>query len=75
MITCIYDYILKKKCIKYMILMHELYVINHAWEPMTNRDREVIENTRSRVKVISKLTNFKIKSWIEGYIGKYGSNP
>ena len=24
MITCIYDYILKKKCIKCMILMHEI---------------------------------------------------
>ena len=40
-----------------------------------NRDREIIEITWSRVKIISKLTNFKIKSQIEGYIGKYGSNP
>ena len=37
---------------------------------MTNRDREVIENIRSRIKIISKLTNFKIKSRIEGYISK-----
>ena len=35
----------------------------------------VIENTRSRVKIKSKLTNFKIKSGIEGYNGKEGSNP
>ena len=44
-----------------------------TWQPMcmlTNQDREVIENTRSRVKIISKLTNFKIKSQIEGCIGK-----
>ena len=42
---------------------------------MTNRDRVVIENTWSRVKIKSKLTNFKINSRIEGYNGKYGSNP
>ena len=35
-----------------------------------NLDRMVIENTRSIVKIISQLTNFKIKSRIEGYIGK-----
>ena len=33
------------------------------------------ENTRSIVKIKSKLTNFKINSRIEGYNGKYGSNP
>ena len=32
----------------------------------------VIKNTRSRVKIKLKLTNFKIKSQIEGY---NGSNP
>ena len=37
---------------------------------MTNQDREVVENTQPRVKTISKLTNFKIKSQIDGYIGK-----
>ena len=35
----------------------------------------VIDNTRSRVKIKSKLTNFQINSRIEGYNGKYGSNP
>ena len=35
----------------------------------------VIENTRSRVKIKSKLTNFKNNSRIERYNGKYGSNP
>ena len=35
----------------------------------------VVENTRSRVKINSKLTNFKINSRIEGYNGKKGSNP
>ena len=45
-----------------------------AWV-LTNRDREVIENTLSRVKIKYKLTNFKIKSQIEGYNGKQGSNP
>ena len=35
----------------------------------------VIENTWSRVKIKSKLTNFKNNSRIEGYNGKLGSNP
>ena len=34
-----------------------------------------VENTQSRVKIKSKRTNFKIKSQIEGYKGKEGSNP
>ena len=42
---------------------------------MTNQDCIVIENIRSRVKIKSKLTNFKIKSQIEGYNGKEGLNP
>ena len=33
----------------------------------------VVENTRSRVKIKPKLTNFKINSRIEGYNGKYES--
>ena len=37
---------------------------------MTNRHREVLENKRSRVKIIFKITNFKAKSRIEGYINK-----
>ena len=47
----------------------------HVPQVETNRDHMVVENTRSRVKIISKLTNFKIQSRIEEYIGKYGSNP
>ena len=42
---------------------------------LTKRDREVVENTRSRVKIKSKLTNFMKLIRIEGYNGKYGSNP
>ena len=41
---------------------------------LTNRDREVVENTQSRVKINTKLTNLKIKSRIEGYSGEYWSN-
>ena len=48
----------------------ELMETGLARHHLTNRDREVIESTKSRVKIISKLTNFKIKSRIEGYIGK-----
>ena len=39
------------------------------------RDRVVIENTRSRVKIKSKPINFMKLIRIEGYNSKYGSNP
>ena len=42
---------------------------------LTKGDREVIENTRSRIKTKSKLTNFMKLIRIEGYNGKYRSNP
>ena len=42
---------------------------------LTKRDRKVIEIIRSRVKIKSKLTNFMKLIRIEGYTGKYGSNP
>ena len=42
---------------------------------LTRRDREVIDFTRYRVKNYSKLTNFRKLTRIEGYNGKYGSNP
>ena len=42
---------------------------------LMNRDQVVVENTWSKVIIKSKLTNFKINSRIEGYNGKYGSNP
>ena len=44
-------------------------------EAMTRRNREVFSFTRNRVKNNSKLTNFKKFTRIEGYNGKYGSNP
>ena len=42
---------------------------------VTKRDRKVVKNARSRVKTKSKLTNFMKLIRIEGYNGKYGSNP
>ena len=51
-----------------MSMPFEVLVMLKAF--LKNRDREVIENTWSRVKIISKLTNFKIKSRLEGYISK-----
>ena len=42
---------------------------------MTRGDREVVDFTRYRVKNCSKLTNFRKFTRIEGYNGKYGSNP
>ena len=40
-----------------------------------NRDREVVNCTRSGVKIKSKLTNLMKISRIEGYNCKYGSYP
>ena len=42
---------------------------------MTRRSREVVDFTRYRVKNYSKLTNFRKLTRIEGYNGKYASNP
>ena len=39
------------------------------------RDHEIVKNTLSHVKIKSKLTNFMKLIRIEGYNGKYGSNP
>ena len=58
-LICINNYVIT--CINIMLL--------------TRRDREVVDFTRSRVKNYSKLTNFRKFTRIEGYNGKYGSNP
>ena len=42
---------------------------------MTRRNREVVDCKRYRVKNNSKLTHFRKFTRIEGYNGKYGSNP
>ena len=44
-------------------------------EYMTRRDREVIDFTRYRVKNNTELTNLMKMNRIQGYNGKYGSNP
>ena len=56
----------KKECI-------DLIVKTDA--PFTRSKKEVVDFTRYRVKNNSKLTNFKKFTRIEGYNGKYGSNP
>ena len=48
-------------------------IIVRSW--VTRRNREVIDFKRYRVKNYSKLTNFRKFTRIEGYNGKYGSNP
>ena len=48
---------------------------NECRQALTRRNREVINFTRYRVKNNSKLTNFRKFTRIEGYNGKYGSNP
>ena len=42
---------------------------------MTRRNREVVDFKWYRVKNYSKLTHFRKFTRIEGYNGKYGSNP
>ena len=42
---------------------------------VTRRDREVINFTRYRIKNNSELTNLMKMYQIQGYNGKYGSNP
>ena len=42
---------------------------------LTRRNREVVNFTWYRVKINSKLTHFRKFTRIEGYNGKYGSNP
>ena len=56
MITCIYDYILKKKCLKCLILMYEIacYQVSQL---MTKKIRMVVENTWIRIKINTKLIN------------------
>ena len=42
---------------------------------LTRRDREVVNFTRYRVKNNTELTNLMRMNRIQGYNGKYGSNP
>ena len=42
---------------------------------LMERDCKVVEITQSRVKIKSELTNLMKVTQIEGYNGKYGSNP
>ena len=42
---------------------------------MTRRNREVVDFTRYRVKNNTELTNLMKMYRIQGYNGKYGSNP
>ena len=48
---------------------------NHLCGLMTDRINVVVNCTPIRVKINSKLTNFKKITRIEWYNGKYGSNP
>ena len=42
---------------------------------LTRRDREVVDFKRYRVKNYTELTNLMKMYRIQGYNGKYGSNP
>ena len=58
--------------ISVIVLLHLFLYIKRRGplKTLTNQDREVVENTRSRVKINTKLTNFKIKSQIKGHSGE-----
>ena len=52
------------------------WLLDESWgRVLTRRDREVVNCTQFLVKIKSKLTNLMKVSRIEGYTGKYGSNP
>ena len=59
--------------LSHMMSMIDLATI--SVETLIDRDREVVNCTRSHVKTNSELTNLMKISRIEGYNGKYGSNP
>ena len=44
-------------------------------ESLTRRNREVIDFKRYRIKNNTELTNLMKMYRIQGYNGKYGSNP
>ena len=53
----------------YVIWTMRMEVFSKANGLLTNQDQVVVENTRSRVKIKSNLTNFKNNSRIEGHNG------
>ena len=76
MVVSMYGYIYVCMCmyvirVCYMVI---LYVCMYVCM-LTRRNREVVDFKRYRVNYYSKLTNFRKFTRIEGYNGKYGSNP
>ena len=55
---------------KFIILLFSLFLAYMEPIRMMERDHEVVNCTRSRVKTKSKLTNLMKISRIEGYNGK-----
>ena len=66
-------------CVLTWVIMWHVFLDVSTWRHMcwtlTRRDREVVNFKRYRVKNNSKLTNLRKFTRIEGYNGKYGSNP
>ena len=63
------------KMIRYAQLNLSFHGMGRQFRLMTRQDREVVNFKRYRVKNNSKLTNLRKFTRIEGYNGKYGSNP
>ena len=69
--TCIYDYISKIKCIKCMILMHEIacYQYLKGTEEMSNQKVEMLWDRNGEilrevnVSVMSKVEEISVENW------------
>ena len=61
--------------VKIDLICSKIALIPRQRRHLTRRDREVVDFKWYRVKNYSQLSNFRKFTRIEGYNGKYGSNP
>ena len=54
----------------FLVRVYFFYSLSHVFSILTRRDCEVVDFTRSCVKIISELTNLMKMYRIEGYNGK-----
>ena len=56
--------------VKFDLIRSKIALSPRQWSHLTERDREVIDYTGSRVKNNTELTNFGKLTWIEWHNGK-----
>ena len=61
--------------VKIDLIWSKIALIPRQRRHLTGRNREVVDFTRYRVKNNTELTNLMKMNRIQGYNGKYGSNP